>query len=315
MSWEFEKAVKRLHGQALAQKKAELKIDDVLVLCTLMSDLCEDAGEVTTTVSVKELSVATELSYDQVSRSLTRLRDGGMIVRKQAVKRAGETAWTTILPAAFSALGLPHPGTNAVAAPDTVSLPAELRELMCSQSWEVVDAVTRAWHAGESLAPSVLSEFRGGGLLIKRVERFVQQRQDEALAVIEQAIDEARTADELKANGRDIVKTADGPVEIDVVAFEKACPVPIQWQFVKDVLVEIRERDPRLVTRENLASRIAEAAYARIALPFAKNKSWEDGVRVLGFQMATCWNKPRRIWDSWYTAADLAVAPAYPQAQ
>jgi hypothetical protein len=203
-------------------------------------------------------------------------------------------------------MGLPLPGATSVEAFAT-TLPAELRELLCTQSWTVVDAVTRAWNAAETLPTGALAEFRGGALTLKRVEGFLRQRQEAAMAVVEEAIEEARVTDALREQGRDMVQTIDGPVMIDVAAFEKACPVPMQWAFVKDVMVEISMRDLRLLTKANLSSRIAEAAYARIALPFAKDKPWEDSVRVLGKQMATRWDKPRRIWDSWYAVADLAV--------
>lgn len=315
MAWAFEGAVAQLQKQQLTAKKAGILGDASLVLTTLMAELSEEAGEVTSVSTVGELSAKCGLSYDAVTRNLTKLREKGMIARKQMVKRAGESAYTTVLPAAFAALGLPAPGSEAAGVCAT-SLPDELRELMCGQSWDVVEAVRKAWHEGVRLPTGVLSEIRGGPAGADRIDRILSQRELQAMDVMERAITEAATLEEVRAAGMDIVKTADGDVMVDVRSFEAACPVTsVRWTWVKDVLRELNDRDARLVTRDNLRDRIAEAAYARVSLPFVKDKAWKDGVRVLAKQMQTSWSKPRKIWDSWYTAADLAVAVIHRQAE
>ena len=121
------------------------------------------------------------------------------------------------------------------------------------------------------------------------------------------SIDAASEAEELKARGLDVVQTADGPVTVNVTIFNKLRPVSVDWAFVKDTLDHLHRRDPAKVTKGNLSTLIAEAAYARAALPFVKDKPWSDGVRLLARQMATFWRKPNRIWDSWYECSARVI--------
>lgn len=313
MAWAFEGAVKTLQGNLAAMEKAGLSVAEGLVLSALLSEMSEEAGEVTSVSTIAELSASCGLGYDKVGRALLKLREKGFISRRQMVRRAGESAFTTILPSAFAGLGLAEPG--GAGEGDNVQLPDELRELMCGQSWDVVDAVRVAWRDSTLLPPGVLSEIRGP-LNAERIEGVLRRRQDAALEVMEAAICEAQSLEEARAGGLDLVKTSAGNVVVDVKAFERECPVgSVRWDWVRDVLSELAFRDISLVTPSNLRDRIAEIAYARVSLPFVKDKAWPDGVRLLARQMQTSWSKPRRIWDSWYVAADHALAVIHREAK
>lgn len=292
------------HLEAMA--KFGLDLGPARVWLALIEQLDPEAGEVTSVASVAEIAGRTGYSHDQVSRYLAALRAKGFIARRQLVKRAGESAFTTLMPAGLQALGLIDPGAtpdDALAGP----LPADLVAALCTQSWAVVDGVRRAWSEGTSLPDAVLSELRGGAVVQATIERALQRRRETATAAIEAAVAETMSREALAAAGLDIVKTNDGPVTVDTAGFEAHCPVAVPWQYVKDVLTEIAFIDIRLLTRANLKERMAEIAYARCALPFAKNNAWETSVRVLGRQITTSWSKPRKIWPSWYAAADRAL--------
>jgi len=315
MAWAFETAAKELQRNLVAMEKAGLGVAEGLVLTALLGELSEEAGEVTSVSTIAELSSSSGLGYDKVGRALLKLREKGFISRRQMVRRAGEAAYTTILPSAFAGLGLPEPGGAGEGA-STEQLPDELRELLCGQSWDVVDAVRTAWNNSTPLPNGIHSEIRGGSLNAQRIERLLSQRLDAALSVMEAAIADAYTLEEAKAAGMDLVKTSEGPVLVNVKAFEAACPVgSVRWDWVRDVLSELAFRDLSLVSPANLRDRIAEIAYARVSLPFVKDKAWPDGVRLLARQMQTNWAKPRRIWDSWYVAADHALAVIHRDAE
>ena len=303
MAWMFEEGVKTLGQGFKAALTAGLEIREAVVLLAFMGDLQEVAGEVTTARPVSEIRSLTGLSYDQIQRALKKLRDAGLISRKQLVKRAGEAALTTVLPKAFAALGLPDPsGRSGLQS----TITGELAELLCGQPWSVVEAVSTAWESRTLLDQDVERAIRGP-LTRERVSRVLYQRYEEAMQELEQAVVEVEAVEAIRATGLDVVQTADGPVTVNVRKFETLSPVAVPWEFVRDVLLTLHSRDPGLVTFANLRDRIAEAAYARVALPFVKDKGWSDAVKLLARQMEIHWRKPNRIWPSWYSAAEAVI--------
>jgi len=298
---ELEAATKHFSSAS----KAGIGTNDAQVLLAFMAGLDAETGELTSDMSVADVSKITTLSYDQVQRSLKKLRTLGMITRRQVIKRAGETAFTTILPCAFEAVGLKTPyGTSM---PKNGHLPQELADLMCTQSWLVVDAVTTAWSEHQPLSAEAISDLRGGPIVLERITRMLNQRYEASMQDLEIAVAQVELAEEQRKAGLDTIHTADGDMVVDVAAFERLCPVAVDWQFVKDVITTMHARNPLSITKANIRNRIAEAAYARIALPFVKDKAWSDGVRLLARQMETKWSKPTNIWPSWYTAADAVI--------
>lgn len=299
--WTLLQDIERSSRMLAEMDKCGLRLVDGRVLLTLMAELEPEAGEVTSVKGVAEIAGMLKLSYDQVNRSMTRLREAGMVGRMQVVKRAGETALTTLLPAAFAAMGLADPSGGA----GQQAVPRELSSLLCGQVWDVIKEITEAWHEQRTMSSSVSCEFRGGNY--ERIQAILMARQEEACMQMEEAITEAMEAEELRANGFDLVKTAEGVVRVSMETFERLAPAKVGWSFVKDVLETLYERNPKLLTMSNLQSRIAEAAYARASLPFVRDKAYQDGVRLLARQMEVSWQKPRKIWPSWYVAADRAI--------
>lgn len=299
--WNFLQDIERSSRMLAEMEKHGLKLVDGRVLLTLMADLIPEAGEVTTSRGIAEMASMLKLSYDQVNRSMTRLRAAGMVGRVQLVKRAGETALTTLLPAAFDALGFAEPSDGA----GRQRIPAELSGLLCGQAWDVIKEITEAWHDRRTMDASATSDFRGGHY--DRILAILMARQEEAGVEMEAAVAEAMELEELKAQGFELVNTADGVIKVNRETFERLAPAKVGWSFVKDVLDTLYQRDPKLLTLSNLQDRIAEAAYARASLPFVRDKAYQDGVRLLARQMELRWEKPRKIWPSWYVAADRAI--------
>ena len=284
------------------QARVGLQNRDAAVLLSLMSEINPEDGEVTSVRTVFEIARELELTENQVQKAMLKLRDLGLIARRQMLRRAGESAFTTILPTAYSALGI-HSPTGQVATTD--ALPRELSDLLCGQSWEVVEAVSVAWHNHEPLPDHLLSGLRGTGF--DRLRRMFEARTAEVVEEREAAITAAMELEDLRAAGFDRIQTADGTATVNVKAFEQSCPEATSWSFVKDVLQLMYDRNPQLVTMDNLRDRIAEAAYARAALPFVRDKGWSDAVRLLARQMEVRWDKPRRIWSGWYTTVDRLI--------
>lgn len=291
----------------LRAKQAQMGMQsrDAAVLLSLMADVDPSEGEVTSVRSVYAIAAELSLSENQVQRAMTKLRDLGLIARKQEVRKAGESAYTSILPAAYAILGI---DCGDLLLNDAQPLPREISEILCCQSIHVMKAVSTAWHAREPLPEHMLGDLRGS--LFDRLKRLFDARVEELVEEQERAIDEAMELEELRAAGYDRVETADGPVVVNVKALEQSCPEQIQWSFVKDVLELMNARKKGLVTRANLRDRIAEAAYARAALPFVRDKAWADGVRLLARQMEVRWDKPRRIWPGWYSSVGRLIHTA-----
>ncbi len=280
-----------------------LRAEDALLLAILAGDADPTEGEVSTARSVAELAGLAGISYDQANRGLGRLKVGGWIVRKQHVRRAGEIAITTLMPAALSLLGF----SQAFGLKDDAlaQIPAEISHDLVGQPMSVLTGVAEAWQGRAPLSADAEREFRGKGLeSIRSLLTLASLAKTDAMA---EAVEVAMELDELRAKGLDRVQTADGPCVINVAAFDEAAPAKVGWSFVRDVLDELYRRDPGLITFENLRDRIAEAGYARAALPFVKDKAYLDGVRLLAHQMRTRWEKPRRIWDAWYQVAQAVI--------
>lgn len=289
------------------QSNLGLQSREAAVLLSLMSEVDLMAGEAEVTSVRTVLELATELGFSehQVQRSLMKLRDLGFIARRQNVKRAGESAFTTILPAAFGAMGVEVPG----GAMPTETLPKELAELLCCQPWSVVEAVSAAWVDRAPLPDHLMGDLRGPHY--GQLKRLLDIRAAELHEEQEAAIEAAMELEDLREAGFDRVETADGTAVVNVRAFEQACPEETSWSFVKDVLTLMHSRRPGLVTLANLRDRIAEAAYARAALPFVREKGRDDAVRLLARQMEIRWDRPRRIWPGWYaTVEGLIHKPA-----
>lgn len=306
MEWLCTKQAEQLAQQLKSAHAAGLSLPDVLTLASLMSELNAEAAEVTSATTVAELKALTGLSYDQVSRSMARIKSKGLIAREQTIKRAGHPALTTLLPNAFVAVAIPAPGTCEPVQVGVEPLPDRLRTLLCGQPWDVVVGVRDAWATHQRLPGSLASQIRG--LSASQIERILAERAADACASMEAAVDQALSREEARAAGLAVVRTADGDVSVDAKAFVESLPVSgVAWEWVQDVLDELAFRDIRLVTKANVATRMAEAAYARVGLPFVMGKPWKVGVRLLARQMDVSWSKPRRIRDDWYTAAEAAV--------
>lgn len=283
--------------------RSGLRVEDALLLAILASDADPTEGELSSVRSVADLAAAAGLSYDQATRGLSRLKACGMLARKQFVRRKGETAITTLLPAALSLLGLSE--SFGLDGGELVTLPTEIAKDLAGQPVAVLTGVAEAWQGRAPLSAEAEREFRGDGLEAVRSQlTLASLASTDAMA---EAVEVALELDELRAKGLDRVQTADGPIVVNVAAFDEAAPAKVGWSFVRDVLDELYRRDPSLITFENLRDRIAEAGYARAALPFVRDKAYLDGVRLLAHQMRTRWEKPRRIWDAWYQVAQAVI--------
>lgn len=316
MSWAFQETaadqLQAVNNLCVSTKRARISFNSGLVLLAIMGNLVEEAGEFTIALRVKELATACGLSPHQIKRCVAELTSGGLIVRRQDQKRPGIEAITTILPAAFAAVGItpPTPELEQIASEP---LPKDLAALLCGQPVETYLQVATAWLAGQRLQPEQLSQGRGGQTWRQRVCRVLDRR---ALQIEVAACEAAQQAEQRRLAemaGFAHVDTANGPVTVDIAQFEQDNPGAVKWAFIHDVLQEIRFRDPSLITRQSLPRLIAEAAYSRSYAPFCRGLEWRKGVWALGGQMAKPgWGRPHSIWEEWYVIADSCCgAPAH----
>lgn len=310
MSWTFQDAASRatalLRSLDHGTRSAGISFNAGRVLLAMMGTMDEEVGEVSIMLNMHEIAALAGLSRHQVKRAIAELTERSLITRRQDVKKPGIEAVTTLLPAAYAAVGLDAPGEGLDKLKDQ-SLPRELIELLCGQPFVVAERVCHAWATAEVPSHEDLGENRGGSGWIEQILRLLARRAQAAEQATQAAIDRAKRKEDALAEGRAVVETPEGDVIIDVQAFEAGCPTPVPWAFIADVLEEIRFRDPGLLNPISIPRIIAEAAYSRAYSPFCRGLDWQRGVWALGGQMARdTWGRPRKIWDDWYTVADLA---------
>jgi hypothetical protein len=314
MSWVFQEraaetsaAIKSL---CAGVKAAGVSLNAGRVLLAVMAHLPEEADELSVLLMLHELARESGLSQHQVKRAIAELTNAGLIVRRQDAKRAGVEAITTILPAAFPAVGLRAP-TEALQEAAGETLPRDLFTLLCGQPASTADRITSAWLQGSRINRDEISEGRGGDSWAESVELLLERRAQSLAQAAATAAEQVQAREEAEAAGYALVETENGTVPIDVKAFESTCPSQVPWAFIHDVIREIQFRDRGLVTMETLPRLIAEAAYSRSYSPFCRGLGWQRGVWALGGQMAkSTWGRPRKIWDDWYRVAERSCRGA-----
>lgn len=302
MQWEFVERARALHEARKAMRAMEdvsgLKTRHIDMLVTMAQYLEPEAGELTLVMRVGELAVKSGLSVDQAKRVLTDLQEAGYIVRRQAVRRPGVEAITTLLPSAIELLN-----NKTGVMKEGEQLPLDLRRWLCGQTAEVIERVVDAWHEGSGV--DLGDGIRGGEGAQKLLTGLMEDRQlslmDEGSAGEKGGV--AQEAGE-GLGASEWIQTKDGVVAFDAESFKAGCPEQVPWEFLKDVLEEIRWRNADKLTATSLPDLIAEAAYTRAYGKFCRELPWKRGVWRLGGVMAReGWSRPRQIDERWYRAA------------
>lgn len=294
MNWEFIKDAVA-HFSARRQLKSRqtlyaLKDRHMDMLLAMAAYLDEHADEISLSLTVRDLGRRAGLTPSQSKRVLAELHDRGFIVRHQPEKIAGCEAITTLLPAAFEALGYDI-GLELPECDEPI--PQELRHALCGQSPAVVLEVCSAWHQRRQVNADVMEQYRGDW-------------PEPAQLVLDARLHDPQGSSAAPIDC-EFIRTADGEVPVDQQALEAALPAAVPWEFIKDVVEEIAWRDGTRVTTETLPGLIAEAAYSRMHAPFCRDLPWKEAVWRMGAVMArACWSRPRRIWSQWYAAAEQA---------
>ena len=262
------------------------------MLLSMAACLDSDAGEVSLSLTIRDLGRRAGLSQSQAKRVLSDLHDRGFIVRHQPEKVAGCEAITTLLPLAFEALG--YSIGDFTHTDLDVELPWPVRKALCGQAANVVLEICSAWLEGRAVEPWAREEYRG-------------EWSDELAASLQRRAATLQMEAEEAAAAGDTISTAGGAILVDGEAFSALNPGSVPWDFIKDVVAEIAWRAPDKVTPETLPALIAEAAYSRQHAPFCRDLPWKEAVWRLGGVMARPgWGRPRRIWEEWYVAARQA---------
>lgn len=273
-----------------------LDLPELLVLCSFSSHSLAGEGEPSTHISSAEVAAETGLNYTRVVRAIKKLNDASLIGREQRAKEKGVTATTTLMPQAFELLN-----ANDVSP----RIPVELARLLCGQPEDAIAPVISAWTNHSQLPAEALPHLRGTHH--DQIEAILSERAKNEAQAMYEALESAMEEECLKEQGIEVIQTSDGPVHVNTIVFTKNAPGDVHWSFVKSVLERLYEKAPLMLTRANLHMRIAEAAYARNALPFVREKPFMDGVRLLAHQMRVSWSKPHRISAAWYWGANEAI--------
>lgn len=145
MNWNFIKdavahyAMRRqLQGLQATHRLKDRHMDMLLGMAACLDP---EAGELSLSLTVRDLARRAGLSQSQAKRVLADLHGRGFIVRHQPEKIAGCEAITTLLPLGLEALGYAS-GAGVTAGLD--GIPEPVRNALCGQSAEVVVEVCAA---------------------------------------------------------------------------------------------------------------------------------------------------------------------------
>lgn len=283
---------------------AGLTGDQVLIFMYLNEQSEDFPGELRCCAqSVGQVAAALGRSTHQVKRAIAALVDAGAIVRRQAVKVAGETALTVLTDRGLAWLGS-RAGEGAIPA----DLPLELRQLLVFESASFVAAVAKAWREREPLDPSLLSECRSGAECFERVAAHLRDQVLEAAEAMAQAYEGERADQEKLAAGVVAFDCDDGVVDIDAAVFRehKGAVAAVDLLWCRDVLRRVRELKPGFVTVGKLPELVAEIGYSRTVGFVAKHDA-EQAQRALVLTMAKrAWSRPKGIRETFYQAANTA---------